>query len=357
MAEWVSTGGGVCQMRCHKKLTQAVVFLFFLLFVGLSDARKVHDNWCWCLKDNKMKSGKRLIGRYVPNNSEDEILMTFRLVEATRCTYEGSGVSCNVEAKPEVFGSIDFGAGDARHEKPVQVSYTADDGRMVYVYYEHMKPSFFNALTAGVKARLISENPFLSHSDDLFDKTVRKVWRRMLVFWNFPEKGKALLALPHAPFAIADYVLGFSPPSSVYEFPRRYSGGREECRHEDGFVLGHPLDGVRLRSQVKALQVGQVWLMEESVQYRTMGNNRKYHMSVVYLGGGLFLLLINKEEQFFMNIEDFIRLVNSTGRYAGKYHWKAALVRSSDGFKPFSLKMGGLHPRSVTDFFYKRGGL
>ena len=342
-------------MRCHKKLTQAVVFLFFLLFVGLSNARKVHDNWCWCLKDNKAKGSKRFVGHYVPNNSEDEILITFRFVEATRCTYEGSGVSGNISAKPEVFASIGFGAGGAGPEKPVQVGYAADDGRMVYAYYEHMKPSFFNALTVGMKARLMSENPCLSHSDDLFDEMVRKVWRRMLVFWSFPEKGKALLALPNAPFVLADYVLGFSPPSSVYEFSGRYSGGREQCRREDRFILGKSLDEATLRSQVKALQVGQVWLMEESVQYSTVGGNRRCHMSVVYLGGGLFLLLINKEEQFFMNIDDFVRLVKSIASYAGKYRLKAALVRSSGGLKPFSLKMGGLHPRSVTDFFYKGG--
>ncbi|MCW7551233.1 hypothetical protein NX722_00965 [Endozoicomonas gorgoniicola] len=343
-------------MRCHKKLTQAVVFLFFLLFVGLSNARKVHDNWCWCLKDNKVNGSKRFVGHYRPNNSGDDILITFRFVEATRCTYEGSGVSVNISAKPKVFASIDFRAVDDRPEKPVQVGYTADDGRKVFVYYEHMDPSFFNALTAGVKERLMSEDPCLSHSDDLFDETVRGVWRRMLNFWNSPEMGEALLTLPYVHFALADHLLGFSPPLSVYGYGRRYSGGHEQCRRgEDGFILGKPLDKAMLRSQVKALQVGQVWFMEESVQYSTMGSHKIYHMSVVYLGGGLFLLLINNRGQFFMNINDFVRLFISTARYAGKYRLRAALVRSSDGLKPFSLKMDGPYPRSVTDFFDQWG--
>ncbi|MET4695563.1 hypothetical protein V5J35_001173 [Endozoicomonas sp. NE40] len=322
-----------------------MVLLSLLLFAGLLRADQINDNRCWCLSGSKTPNGPeemvRSVGSYLPEYSNHAIIYTFRFLHESRC---GS-------AKSKRYMNIDFGALSCRPQRPVQVAYTAPDGRVVYAYFEDIKASFFQTLTPEKKALILSKSPCLVHSDDLFDRTVRDVWRRILSFWDQPEKGEALLKSSQAArFMVADYVLGFSPPANAYQFPRRYESDDENYRTEDGYFLGEAVDQVALVSQINALRVGQVWLMEESVESAT-GIYNRYHLCVIYIGGGLFLLLVNQKEQYFLNIDDFIMLVNNTSQSDRKYKWKAAMVRTSNGYESFSLKRTGSHPGSVTDFF------
>ena len=322
-----------------KRLVQIVLFPLLLLSGSLVNAHQVRDNWCWCLTDN---GGKRLAARYRIRGIPGEIAYPFRFLEVSRCN----------SAKSTNYLDIDYRSSSGMPEKPVQIAYAAPGCRVVYIYFEYMLPSFFQTLTADRKALLLKDNPYLKYSDDLFDETIREMWQRMLSLWGQPEKRQTLLEEAFStPFGIADYILGFSPPPSVYQFYREYKTSPDRCLSEEGFVLGKPVDGVALDSQLQRLQAGQVWFLEESVKPGAVANN--YYLCVIYMGGGLFLLLVDHGRQYFLNADDFFRLIGSTLRFDKRFRWKAAMVRTSNGAMLFSLKMQKTYPVSVTDFLYK----
>ena len=314
-----------------KRLVQAVLFPLLLLS-GSLDAHQAGNNWCWCLTDN---GGRRVVAKDVFRYIPGAIVYPFQFLEVSRCN---SAVSTS-------YLDIDYRSSAGMPEKPVQIAYAAPGGRVVYIYFEYMLPSFLQTLTADRKALLLRDNPCLKYSDDLFDETVRQMWQRMLSLWDQPEKRQALLGgACSTPFGIADYILGFSHLSSVYQFP-----GSGECLRKENFVLGKPVDDVVLDSQLQSLQAGQVWFLEESVNPVVVANN--YRQCVIYMGGGLFLLLGDHGKQRFLNADDFFQLIGSTLRFDKRFQWKAAVVRTSNGAMPFSLKLERVYPHSVTDFF------
>ncbi|UYM14981.1 hypothetical protein [Endozoicomonas euniceicola] len=224
---------------------------------------------------------------------------------------------------------------------------------MKYLYHAYMESSFFQTLTPKRKALLLREEPCLNYSNDLFDNAARKVWDQILSFWEQSEKGRELLEQPYsATFKIADYVLGFSPSSDVYRFPRSYAVSPDICQPEEEFVLGNPVEARALASQLGGLKIGQVWFLEEPGE-PSAGIYNRYHLCVVYIGGGIFLLPINQRKQHFLNANDFLALILNVLQFNGKYQWRSAMIRTSDSEKPFSLKIQEAYPVSVTDFLYK----